>query len=342
MSTKTAIVILNWNGEQMLSQFLPNVIRNSEEEGVEIIVADNGSTDNSCQLIDKQFPTVRLVSLGHNYGFAEGYNRALKFVEAQYLILLNSDVEVTPGWLKPMIEYMNMHPEVAACQPKLLSHRRRDKFEYAGAAGGYIDKYGYPYCRGRVFETVEDDNGQYDDVRQVFWASGAALLVRKSVYDQVGGLDGKFFAHCEEIDLCWRIASRGHKIVCLPFSKVYHVGAATLKKENPKKTYLNFRNNRLMLYKNLPEEELGTIMRVRFALDIVAALVFLLQGNWEACKAVFRALRDAKKMKPEFQEARRLNLSQAVDHKPYGRASFCLPWESKIKRKKLFSQLGTA
>lgn len=229
---KVSVVILNWNGADMLRRFLPSVLACSQAEGVEVCVADNGSTDDSCEIIKWEFPDVRLIRLAENYGFAEGYNKALKQVEAEYVVLLNSDVEVTPDWLTPMVDYMDTHPDVAACQPKILSYHERNSFEYAGAAGGFIDCYGYPFCRGRIFESVEEDRGQYDKVVSVFWATGAALLIRLKVYQEVGGLDGRFFAHMEEIDLCWRLRSRGHNVVCLPSSSVYHVGGATLKKDN--------------------------------------------------------------------------------------------------------------
>ncbi|MBQ2293175.1 MAG: glycosyltransferase, partial [Bacteroidaceae bacterium] len=264
MGNRIAVVILNFNGAEMLRAFLPSVVDYSPE--AEVIVADNCSTDASAQVMREEFPTVRYIQLEKNYGFADGYNRALAQVEAEYFLLLNSDVEVTQGWLAPMLEYMDSHPGVAACQPKLLSYKNKIEFEYAGACGGFIDKYGYPYCRGRIFDTVEEDKGQYDSVAELFWATGAALMIRAEDYRAAGGLDGTFFAHMEEIDLCWRLRSRGRGIVCIPQSCVYHVGGATLNKSNPRKTYLNFRNNLLMLYKNLPENELSHVMFVR-ALD---------------------------------------------------------------------------
>lgn len=246
---KVSVVILNWNGAEMLRRFLPSVLAGSAGEGIEVCVADNGSSDDSCRMLEQEFPAVRLIRLDRNYGFADGYNKAFEQVDAEYAVLLNSDVEVSPGWLTPMVEYMDLHPDVAACQPKLLDWKQKDRFEYAGAAGGFIDRYGYPFCRGRIFEVVEKDEGQYDAPISVFWATGAALFVRLDKYREVGGLDGRFFAHMEEIDLCWRLRSRGYKLFCLPESKVWHVGGATLKKENPRKTFLNFRNNLLMLYK---------------------------------------------------------------------------------------------
>ena len=233
---KLSIVILNWNGAEMLRKFLPSVITHSEGEGIEVCVADNASTDNSLEVMRTEFPDVRLILLDRNYGFAEGYNRALAEVDAEYSLLLNSDVEVAEGWLSPMLTYMDTHPEVAACQPKIRSWHRREEFEHAGACGGYMDKYGYPFCRGRMMETVEVDAGQYDTVVPVFWATGAALLVRTVDYREAGGLDARFFAHMEEIDLCWRLRSRGRGIVCIPQSVFFHVGGATLNKSNPRKT----------------------------------------------------------------------------------------------------------
>lgn len=224
----------------MLRSFLPSVLRYSEAEGVEVCVADNGSTDQSVEMLRREFPSVRRILLDGNHGFADGYNLALRQVEAEYVVLLNSDVEVTGQWLQPMAAYLDAHPEVAACQPKIRSWRQKEWFEYAGAAGGFIDRYGYPFCRGRVMGVVEADRGQYDTVLPIFWATGAAMFIRLADYREAGGLDGRFFAHMEEIDLCWRLRARGRGIVCIPQSVVYHVGGATLKKENPHKTFLNF------------------------------------------------------------------------------------------------------
>ncbi|KAA6315888.1 N-acetylglucosaminyl-diphospho-decaprenol L-rhamnosyltransferase, partial [termite gut metagenome] len=268
---KVTIVILNWNGCELLRRFLPSVICRSTLPGVEICVADNGSTDQSVEMLHTLFPTVRLFLIKENLGFSAGYNWALRQVNADYVVLLNSDVEVTEHWLAPMIDYLDTHPEIAACQPKILSWYQKDRFEYAGAAGGFMDHYGYPFCRGRLQGTIESDKGQYDTTIPVFWATGAALFIRLKEYWEVGGLDENFFAHMEEIDLCWRLRSRGKGIVCIPQSSVYHVGAATLKSENPRKTFLNFRNNLLMLYKNLPEKELYPVMRIRRILDCLAA-----------------------------------------------------------------------
>lgn len=307
---QTAVVILNYNGAGMLRRFLPSVIEYSPEAS--IYVADNGSSDESCDVVRNEFPAVKLMVLDHNYGFAEGYNRALAQVDEEYAVLLNSDVEVTRGWLSPMTQFLDSNPEVAACQPKLLSFKQKDFFEYAGAAGGFIDKWGYTFCRGRIFNTVERDSGQYDDTTDVFWATGAALMIRNEVYKNNGGLDGRFFAHMEEIDLCWRLRSRGYRIACVPQSHVYHVGGATLKKENPQKTYLNFRNNLLMIYKNAPDCQLKKIMLFRKVFDNVAALKFLASGDYAAFKAVRKARRDFKAMRYGYDKARAENMKLAV------------------------------
>lgn len=336
---KTSVVILNWNGAEMLRRFLPSVIAYSQGEGVEICVADNASSDNSCEVIEREFPEVRLIRLSENYGFAEGYNRALQQIDAEYVVLLNSDVEVTSGWLEPMTDYLDKHPQVAACQPKLLSFQKKSCFEYAGAAGGFIDKYGYPFCRGRIFDVIESDHGQYEDIIPVFWATGAALLIRLQVYREVGGLDGRFFAHMEEIDLCWRLRSRGYGIVCLPFSRVYHVGGATLKKENPRKTLLNFRNNLIMLYKNLPENELYRVMRVRLFLDYLAAFVFLLKGDKNNSLAVLRARKEYMSMRFLFKAERDENLRSASLVSIPERFEKSILWWAKVRRCKFFSDL---
>lgn len=307
---QTAVVILNYNGAGMLRRFLPSVIEYSPEAS--IYVADNGSSDESCDVVRNEFPAVKLMVLDHNYGFAEGYNRALAQVDEEYAVLLNSDVEVTRGWLSPMTQFLDSNPEVAACQPKLLSFKQKDFFEYAGAAGGFIDKWGYTFCRGRIFNTVERDSGQYDDTTDVFWATGAALMIRNEVYKNNGGLDGRFFAHMEEIDLCWRLRSRGYRIACVPQSHVYHVGGATLKKENPQKTYLNFRNNLLMIYKNAPDCQLKKIMLFRKVFDNVAALKFLASGDYAAFKAVRKARRDFKAMRSGYDKVRAENMKLAV------------------------------
>ena len=338
---KIAIVILNWNGRKMLVQYLPSVLKYSLEEAV-VVVADNGSTDDSLAFLAEYSPDVHTIVLEENYGFAEGYNRALQQVEADYFVLLNSDVEVTENWLKPLVEYMDSHAEVAACQPKLLSWTDKNKFEYAGAAGGFIDRYGYPYCRGRIFDKVEADKGQYDAPMFVHWATGACLMIRSKDYWQAGGLDGRFFAHQEEIDLCWRLRLMGRKIACLPDSVVYHLGGGTLPKGNPRKTFLNFRNNLTMLYKCLPDNELRRVMRLRWWLDYLAAWqTLVLGGNWADFKAIFKARRAFKQRLPLFEEERKRIQQSRVDSTPSKQKNFSLLWQYYIKGKRRFSQLPT-
>jgi hypothetical protein len=336
---KLAVVILNWNGAEMLRQFLPSVVTFSESEDTEIVVADNASTDDSCAVVEREFPSVRLIRLAENFGFAEGYNRVLAQVEAELVVLLNSDVEVTEGWLQPLRTYLDAHPEVAAVQPKLLSQRDKGRFEYAGACGGFIDRYGYPFCRGRILGTVEADEGQYDEPARIFWASGAALCIRLQDYRDAGGLDGRFFAHMEEIDLCWRLRSRGRQLACVPASRVYHVGAATLKKENPRKTYLNFRNNLLMLYKNLPEEELRKVLFVRSILDWVAMVQFWLKGDSASARAVMQARRDYHSTLPQFAASRIQNIMQSVDEPIAERTHWSILLKYYLFGKKKFSEL---
>lgn len=336
---KVAIVILNWNGAAMLRQYLPSVLQYSRDEAT-VYVADNASTDDSVALLKEHFPEVRLILLEKNWGFAEGYNKALAQIEADYYLLLNSDIEVTHHWLTPMIEYMDTHPDVAACQPKLLSMFDHDQFEYAGACGGYLDRYGYPFCRGRIFDTVERDDDQYDYPADILWATGAALLVRARIYNKVGGLDGRFFAHCEEIDLCWRLHIAGWRVVCLPESQVYHVGGGTLPKSNPMKTFLNFRNNLTMLYKCLPDSELHHVMRLRWWLDYLAAWeMLLLKRNWGDFCAVFRARRAFKRWRKDFEADRRAIQQSRVQGAERGRFQFSLLWQYYVKGRKSFSDL---
>lgn len=323
----------------MLRSFLPSVVRYSAAEGTEVYVADNGSTDASVEMLRREFPSVHLIILNENHGFAEGYNLALQQISAKYAVLLNSDVEVTEHWLVPLADYMDAHPEVAACQPKIRSWRHKELFEYAGAAGGFIDRYGYPFCRGRIMGTVERDNGQYDTVVPVFWATGAALFIRRKDYLDAGGLDGRFFAHMEEIDLCWRLRARGRMLVCVPQSTVYHVGGATLKKESPRKTFLNFRNNLVMLYKNLPPEELASVMRVRTVLDYAAALSFLLKGQLPNMWAVIRARRAFRSLRSSFASAREENLKKTCLPVIPERTKNSILSQFYLHGKKYFSQL---
>jgi len=336
---KLAIVILNWNGEKMLKEYLPTVLRYSCDEA-KVYVADNASTDGSLEMLRTDFPTCSLIELDRNWGFAEGYNKALAQVDAEYFLLLNSDIEVTPHWLTPLIEYMDAHTDTAICQPKLLSVFEKNRFEYAGACGGYLDKYGYPFCRGRVFQTVEEDKGQFNDPAEVLWATGAALMIRSKDYWEVGGLDGRFFAHSEEIDLCWRLRIRGRKVVCLPDSHVYHVGGGTLPKANPMKTFLNFRNNLTMLYKCLPDDELRGVMRWRWFLDYLAAWeMLILQWNIGDFKAVYRARRAFRQWRKEFRADRKAIQASRIGKAVPERKPFSLLWQYYVKRRRTFEQL---
>jgi len=283
-----AVVILNWNGREFLRKFLPSVIEYSK--GIaEVIIADNASTDSSIEFLQDNFPEVRVISNRTNGGFARGYNEALAEVEADYFILLNSDIEVTPGWIEPVIKLMESDKNIAACQPKLRSYYEREKFEYAGAAGGFLDEYGYPFCRGRIFQHIETDHGQYDDTVEIFWATGACMFVRADIYKNFGGFDEDFFAHMEEIDFCWRLKNGGYKIMYCPESIVFHVGGGTLPKKSSQKTYLNFRNNLALLYKNLPSRLIFPVFAVRFPLDGIAAFKFLIDGGFKDFYAVLRA-----------------------------------------------------
>lgn len=328
-----AIVILNWNGKSLLEKYLPSVIKYSC--GYDVYVADNGSTDDSIELLNKEFPSVNIVTLDKNYGFTGGYNRALKQIEADYYVLLNDDVEVTHNWIQPIVELMNQNPNIAICQPKILSYVNKQKFEYAGAAGGYIDYLGYPFCAGRVFEYLEEDHGQYNEEREIFWATGAAMFVRSKVFRDLGGLDEDFFAHMEEIDFCWRAKNMGYKVMYCPKSVVYHYGGGTLTKVSPYKTFLNFRNNLLLLYKNLPKKELRKVMRKRKYLDLLAAIVFRITSSKSEYKAVINARKEFKKIKDNFTNKRNEQVT-TYPSEVYRRS---LVFSSKIWRKNLFGQL---
>ena len=303
----------------MLRRYLPSVIQFTQTEGVEIVVADNGSNDTSLEFLRSQ--PVRIIELGENYGFAEGYNRAIEQVESKYVVLLNSDVEVTPNWLDTLLNYARTHEEVAAIQPKILSWQSKEDalksgsteilFEHAGAAGGLIDMLGYPYCRGRFMSHVEYDHGQYDDIVPIFWASGACLFINREIYQKSGGLDSHFFAHQEEIDLCWRLNSQGYTIVVLPQSVVYHLGGGALGYESPRKTFLNFRNNLLMLYKNLPASKLPWILLIRFFLDYIAAIQMLLTGKRLNASAVIKARCEFFKLRRIYKD-KRINIIRNI------------------------------
>ena len=335
---KIAIVILNWNGRKMMEKYLPSVLEHSKE--AEVYISDNNSSDDSLEWLRIYMNKVKVIKLDQNYGFADGYNRALKQVKAEYYMLLNSDVEVTPHWLQPLVEYLDTHQEVAACQPKLLSYVDKGRFEYAGAAGGYIDRFGYPFCRGRVFDSVEADNGQYDSVQQVLWATGACLFVRSEDYWRVGGLDARFFAHNEEIDLCWRLRIMGRQVVCLPDSQVYHLGGGTLPKGNPYKTFLNFRNNLTMLYKCLPDKELHDVMRWRWFLDYLAAWqTLILNRNYGDFKAIYRARRAFKKWKNDFKEDRKHIQESRKEASVPERKRYSIVWQYYVKGKRRYLDL---
>ncbi len=287
---KVALVILNWNGKEYLQKFIPSVI-SSSYPNLTIIVGDNASSDESVNYLRDNFPTIRIIQNDKNYGFAQGYNRILAQLEADYFVLLNSDVEVESNWIEPVIELMQSDEKIAAAQPKLLSYTNKNLFEYAGAAGGLLDIFGYPFCRGRIFDTLEVDAGQYDTATEIFWASGAAFFIKKKYWDEVGGFDSSFFAHMEEIDLCWRLKNKGYKIMYCPDSTVYHVGGGTLSAEHPYKTYLNFRNNLIMLRKNLPLSRFLLIISIRFWLDLASLIKYLLAGKFKNAIAISKAHR---------------------------------------------------
>jgi GT2 family glycosyltransferase len=285
---KVAVVILNWNGLKYLKQFLPSVLA-STWSNLDIVMGDNASSDESVAFMRENYPSVRIIQNDKNYGFTGGYNRVLAQVEADYYILLNSDVEVTPNWIEPVIELMESDSQIAAAAPKIRSYAQKEYFEHAGAAGGFIDKHGYPFCRGRIFYELEKDNGQYEQSGEVFWASGASLFIKKAIWDESGGFDESFFAHMEEIDLCWRLKNMGYKVMYCAQSTIYHVGGGTLNAENPFKTYLNFRNNLLLINKNLPFWRAFWVINLRFIMDLLALLRFLMEGKRKDAWAVSRA-----------------------------------------------------
>lgn len=336
---KTAIVILNWNGEKFLKKFLPTVIKYTPEVNTEIIIADNNSTDNSIGFLNKNHPDLRLIIFDKNYGFTGGYNKALDQIDAQYFVLLNSDIEVTENWLDPLIRLLDSDSKIAACQPKIRSYHQNENFEYAGAAGGFIDKYGYPFCRGRILDITESDTGQYNKIRDVFWATGACMLVRANLYKEIGGLDDDFFAHMEEIDLCWRFKNLGYRIVCNPESEVFHVGGGTLPNNSPFKLYLNFRNNLFLLYKNLPKGRLFPVITSRMVLDGLSAIVFLLKFSFSSFRAVSKAHIHFYKSLKKLREKREVLLSNttSINHKEIYTKSIVLNYY--VRKKHKFSDL---
>lgn len=327
-----AVIILNWNGEKLLREFLPSVVKNTNPVVGRVIVADNASADGSLEYVKQVFSDVELICFEENFGFAGGYNRAIEIVEEEIIVLLNSDVEVTEGWLEPLVRTLQENPGVAAVQPKIKAFRDKSKFEYAGACGGFIDHYGFPFCRGRILDVTETDMGQYDDCVEVFWCSGAALCVRREVYRQAGGLDVDFFAHMEEIDLCWRMRNAGWSLKVNPASVVYHLGGGSLPMNHPRKLFLNYRNNLLMLYKNLSPARRRKVMAVRWLLDRAAMLLFFLKGEWANVRSVSGAYSQYQKMKKNYTPI------------PTERKDACIykgsiVWDYYFKGKKSFSSL---
>lgn len=343
---RTAVVILNWNGKDFLERFLPGVLQHTCSADTDVIVADNASNDDSISFLNQHFPQVKTIVNSRNEGFAAGYNIALQQIQKEaesqgmpykYFVLLNSDIEITAPWVEPVIRAMEADPQIAAAQPKLHAYQDRNRFEYAGAAGGFIDPLGYPFCRGRIFDTLEQDNGQYETPTEILWATGAALFVRADLYLRHGGLDPDFFAHMEEIDFCWRLRNLGYKIMYEPCSVLYHVGGGTLPKSSANKTYLNFRNNLSLLYKNLPANRLRKVLLARFFLDWMAALVFLLKGETGNFKAVYRARRDFRKIKARERKKR-----EALPQKQHltGIYSRSILWQYHVKKKRVFTALN--
>jgi GT2 family glycosyltransferase len=331
------IVILNWNGRKYLEQFLPSVIANSP--GCEVIVADNASSDDSVAFLKSNFPEVRLILLAQNFGFCEGYNQALKQVNTEYYVLLNSDVLVTPGWVEPIYALMKGNPDIAACQPKIKSYHEPHLLEYAGAGGGLIDVFGYPFCRGRIFDTLEEDKGQYNDTSEIFWATGACMFVRASDFHDLGGLEPAFFAHMEEIDLCWRLQNKNRKIFYCGQSEVYHVGGGTLHKSNPRKTFLNYRNGLSLLVKNLADEDYFSTMFIRILLDWISAVKFLVSGQTADAKAIYKAHQEVYKKRLYWRQKRVLQTNKKPISKLHGIYPRSLVWAYFAEGKKRFSDL---
>lgn len=337
---KLSIVILNWNGSHHLRRFLPSVVKYSNFDWAEIIVADNLSSDDSCSMVESDFPDVKLLRLNNNYGFAKGYNQALIENLSDYILLLNSDVEVTENWLVPLIQTMDNDPFIGICQPKILSLNEPNNFEHAGAAGGFIDRFGYPFCRGRIINLVESDNGQYDNPVSVFWTSGAAMLIRGRLWHEANGFDDDFWAHMEEIDLCWRLKNRGYQMAIVPDSKVFHLGGGSLAYGNPVKVYLNFRNNLYLLYKNLPKGRLYGTLFLRMTLDGIAAIQFLVTGQRIAFLKVLAAHRDFYKRLGNLRKKRAALLAKvtSTDHSEIYKGSII--FDFYIFRRRKFSSLN--
>jgi len=336
---KIAIVILNWNGAKLLQQFLPSVIEFSIGDSTDIIIADNGSTDDSIQILQSQFPEVKILDLKQNFGFARGYNEALKQIDADYFVILNSDVEVTEGWLNDPIRLMENDSSIAAVQPKILSYNQKTHFEYAGAAGGFIDRFGYPFCRGRIFNVVEDDRSQYNDSIDIFWATGACMFARAKSFREVGGFDADFWAHMEEIDLCWRLKNRDYRVVYTHESTVYHVGGGTLSYDNPQKLFLNFRNNLWLLYKNLPAGQLLPILSMRMVLDGIAAVKLLAELNLNGIASILKAHYHFYKSLPALREKRKLAAKDGHFIIPSEKLPKSIVFQFYIRKRKRFSEI---
>ncbi|MFO7827311.1 MAG: glycosyltransferase family 2 protein [Bacteroidales bacterium] len=336
---KTAVVILNWNGKKYLEQFLPALIKYTNSPETEIIIADNHSSDDSINFLNQNYPHIRQIIFDKNYGFTGGYNKALEQIEAEYYVLINSDIEVTKNWLNPLIELMDSNHQIAACQPKIKAYHNKEYFEYAGASGGFIDKYGYPFCRGRMLDTIEKDNGQYNDIYECFWATGACMVVRAKLFQKFSGLDNDFFAHMEEIDLCWRFKNAGYKVFVQPDSEVFHVGGGTLPSNSPFKLYLNYRNNLFLLYKNLPKRKLLPILITRLILDGLSAIIFLLKFSFPEFNAVFKAHIHFYKSLKNLKKKRK-NLQPTVLVKNHPEIfSGSIVWKYFLLKKRSFSQL---
>ncbi len=330
---KTAIVILNWNGQKLLEQFLPSIIENNSNDA-EIYVADNNSTDTSIDFVRKNFPTVKIVKNEYNGGYAKGYNDALKHIKADIYCLINSDIEVTKNWLPPILEVFKNEENTAIIQPKLLDFKDKTKFEYAGAGGGFIDKFGYPYCRGRIFNTTEADNGQFNDITEIFWSSGACLFIKSEVFHKLNGFDEDYFAHQEEIDLCWRAKNNGYNIKYVGNSTVYHVGGATLQESNPHKTYLNFRNSLFNILKNIPSKTLIFIILTRLILDGIAGIKFIIELKPIHCWSILKAHFSFYKNLPKFVRKRK-----KIQQKPNYYKHKSIVWQYFMVGKKTFKDL---
>jgi len=334
---ETAVVILNWNGKTFLEKFLPQLIVHTPD--AELIIADNASEDTSIEFLKQHYPKIRRIQLDKNYGFAGGYNKALSQVDAKYYILLNSDIEVTKDWVTPLINTLKASPNTGACMPKILDWNHREDFEYAGACGGYIDKYGYPFCRGRILNTIEKDEGQYNESQKIFWATGACLAIRSELFHKLNGFDEDFFAHMEEIDLCWRIHHARKDIQVVPESLIYHVGGGTLPNESPFKLFLNFRNNLYLLYKNLPNNKLNSTLRIRFCLDYLAYATYILKGELKNAKAIRNAHKQFRKNRKDMH-SKRMQIKKAPDNVFQGLIyPRSIIWDYMIKRYRKFSQL---